>query len=190
MGGFIAPGAIIGGSATAPSIKLQSTPNSGLFETPEHGVGFALGLLEFLNYNNQFASFGNIPAVSNALTAIAGSPFTAGTAPRDAAMSPDGSHVFIANAGSNNLSVYARNTATGVLSPVAGSPFATDVNPIGAVVSPDGVHVLVCHGAGAATIAVFTRNAATGFLTAVAGSPFALLGQANGNIRFQNSIAG
>ena len=73
--------------------------------------------------------------------------------------------VYVANSGSDNVSVFDAATNT----PVAGSPFATGgTGPDGVAVNPDGTRVYVANGA-SNNVSVF--DAATN--TPVAGSPFA-----------------
>jgi 6-phosphogluconolactonase (cycloisomerase 2 family) len=67
------------------------------------------------------------------LTAVFGSPFTAGTHPQ--AMASDGTYLYVANAGSNNVFHYAIDTNTGALAP-AGLPFGAGKNPTSIVLVP------------------------------------------------------
>jgi 6-phosphogluconolactonase len=57
---------------------------------------------------------------TGALTAISGSPFSAGTAPIGLSITGTDKVEYVANMGSNNVSAYSLNTATGVLTAVAG----------------------------------------------------------------------
>jgi len=67
---------------------------------------------------------------SGALTALSGSPFTAGTCPSYVATDGSGSFLFVANRDSNNISVFSIDSS-GALKPVTGSPFDSPViNPI------------------------------------------------------------
>jgi 6-phosphogluconolactonase (cycloisomerase 2 family) len=73
------------------------------------------------------------------LTAVAGSPFpSGGTAPSSIAVGGsqfvgfgglNGPYVYVANAGSNNMSVFVADLGTGVLTPVDGSPFPVGTSP-------------------------------------------------------------
>ena len=71
---------------------------------------------------------------SGALTAISGSPFSAGTNPVYIASGSSGTLVFVANQGSNNISVFQVGGG-GALTAVGGSPFATVVGNPSAIVS-------------------------------------------------------
>ncbi len=81
-----------------------------------------------------------VDPVSGELTPVAGSPFPAdGTDPVSIAAGggefagfggPNGApFLYVANAGSNNMSVFSINLSTGALTPVSGSPFAVGKSP-------------------------------------------------------------
>jgi 6-phosphogluconolactonase (cycloisomerase 2 family) len=87
------------------------------------------------------------------------------------AVSPDGSHVYVASIGSSAVVVFARNASTGALTHVE-----TEIDGQGGVdgldwawsvtLSPDGGHVYVA-GWHESAIAVFSRNPSSGALTYV-----------------------
>jgi len=64
---------------------------------------------------------------SGALTALSGSPFTAGTCPSYLAPDSSGSFLFVANSGSNTISVFSIDSS-GALAQVSGSPFNSPIN--------------------------------------------------------------
>jgi DNA-binding beta-propeller fold protein YncE len=64
------------------------------------------------------------------LTPIAGSPFAAGSNPGTVAVEHTGNFAYVTNLGSNNVSVYAINAATGALTEIASSPFAAGNGPV------------------------------------------------------------
>ena len=77
-------------------------------------------------YSNNVSGY-TINATTGALTAIAGSPFPAGSAPRSVAVDPTGKFAYVANSGSlssddRNVSGYTINATTGALTAIAGSP--------------------------------------------------------------------
>jgi 6-phosphogluconolactonase len=118
-------------------------------------------------------------ASSGALTQIAGSPFVTGglgTAGGPSAMNRvrvAGTLLFVSNAGSNDISVFSINAATGSLSLVPGSPFPTGGSAGGGIslaVTPDNLF-LFAGNAASDDISAF-GIAANGALTPVAGSPF------------------
>jgi 6-phosphogluconolactonase (cycloisomerase 2 family) len=119
---------------------------------------------------------------SGALTPIAGSPFsTGGTGALVQLYGPlniatSNNFLFVANLGSNDVSVFSINPSTGALTLVPGSPFATGSSGptygISLGVTPDG-RFLVAGNSSSSVAAVFSI-AANGALTPISGSPFAL----------------
>jgi 6-phosphogluconolactonase (cycloisomerase 2 family) len=73
---------------------------------------------------------------------------------------------YVANAGSNDISAYAIDAATGALSKVAGSPFAAGINPKSVTVLRSGKFAYVANFT-SNNVSAFTINAATGTLTSV-----------------------
>jgi len=114
----------------------------------------------------------NINSSTGALTAVAGSPYSAGSYPYRATLAPSSQFLYAANDGSNNVSGFSINPATGALTPVPGSPFPVGQNPYAVGFSPSGRFAYVAN-AGADSISAFTVNLQTGALTPVPGSPFA-----------------
>jgi 6-phosphogluconolactonase len=80
--------------------------------------------------------------VSGALTAISGSPFSAGTDPQWIALTPGGEFAFVTNFGSSSISQYTVDTSTGALT--ANTPASVTVSssePTGAVASDSFLYV-------------------------------------------------
>src|SRR5215510_9623087 len=137
-------------------------------------------------YTNNDRTPNNVSAFSaaanGALSSVAGSPFaTGGNGAGGGSFAPNRitaaivkNFLFAGNSGSNNVSAFSINPATGVLTSVPGSPFATGGTAGGVGMSltttPDDKFLIVANGA-SMTISVFSI-AANGALTAVAGSPF------------------
>jgi hypothetical protein len=71
-----------------------------------------------------------------ALSAVPGSPFSAGTGPYGVVVTPDSRDLYVANAGSNNVSAFSIG-AEGALSAVSGSPFSAGTGPIEVALTPD-----------------------------------------------------
>jgi 6-phosphogluconolactonase len=79
--------------------------------------------------------------------------------------------VYVTNGGSNNVSAYAVDAASGALTAIAGSPFATGNLPVAIAVDPTGTYVFVANQTDS-TVSAFTVDRMSGALTAVSGSPF------------------
>lgn len=67
-----------------------------------------------------------------------GSPFATEKEPLALALEPTGHFVYVANAGSDNVSVYRIHRKTGALAPIPGSPFKTGKRPVDLQVHPEG----------------------------------------------------
>ncbi|MEO8195215.1 MAG: beta-propeller fold lactonase family protein [Thermoanaerobaculia bacterium] len=87
------------------------------------------------------------------------------------AVSPDGSHVYVASADDDALAVFARTADTGALTFVMRAKdgfgtvdLGTMTDPSAVVVTPDGAQILVA-GAQSDSIAVFARDTVTGAVT-------------------------
>jgi DNA-binding beta-propeller fold protein YncE len=84
-----------------------------------------------------------------------------------------GSNLFVANAGSNNVSAFSINTSSGVLTAVSGSPFAAGTAPVFVGPGNSGKTLFVANQ-GSNNISAFQVGSG-GALSAVSGSPFATL---------------
>jgi DNA-binding beta-propeller fold protein YncE len=84
---------------------------------------------------------------------------------------PKGKFVFVANEGSNNVSVFSIGSG-GALSQVQGSPFATGTSPVFLVTDHSG-SVLYVADHGSSDIAEFSI-AGDGALAAISGSPISV----------------
>ena len=142
-------------AAVCPSGQLLYVANGGTTEAPGNGV-----------------SGYQIDQTTGTLTAVRGSPFAGGNAPRGVIVDPSGNFVYVANSNDNTVSGYRINSATGALTQVPGSPFATGTGPFGVTVDPTGRFVYVANHH-SSNISAYSINAATGALTPITGSPFA-----------------
>jgi 6-phosphogluconolactonase len=79
--------------------------------------------------------------------------------------------MYVANRGSNNVSAYTVDAASGTLAALAGSPFAAGNLPVAIAVDPTGTYAYVANQTDA-TISAFTIDRTSGALKAVGGSPF------------------
>jgi len=114
--------------------------------------------------SNDISAFA-VNDTTGALTAVPGSPFAAGTDPQ--AMASDGSSLYVANAGSDNVYVYNIDVNTGTLA--KSSTFATGKNPTSIVLggSNSDFFYVANHG-GSNDISAFRYQD----LMPVSGSPF------------------
>jgi len=78
---------------------------------------------------------------------------------------------YVVNSGSNNVSVFRVDSATGVLSQVSGSPFSAGSFPESIAIDPSGRFAYVAN-VDSNDIYAYSINIKTGGLTQIAGSPF------------------
>lgn len=107
---------------------------------------------------------------SGSLTALTGSPWSAGTQPNGLAIDPGGDALWTANYGGGNLGGLSIDGAGG-LSPATGSPFSSVGKPNSLALSPRTPFIYVA-GADGGGVDGFRRGA-TGALTHLAGFPLA-----------------
>jgi YD repeat-containing protein len=116
----------------------------------------------------------DIASTTGALSAVAGSPFPAGTAPASAVVDPSGQFAYVANSKDFTISGYTINSTTGALTAIAGSPFSVGT-PSGAsdqvvalATEPTGRYLFALTGCAdgscAVGIAVFSINPLSGVL--------------------------
>lgn len=113
-----------------------------------------------------------IDPTTGALSAVPGSPYTAGVVADSITIDPSGRFAYVTNSGDNTISAYAINTTTGALTSIVGSPFAAGSTPIHITADPSGRFVYVANSSGN-TISAYSINPGTGALAPIAGSPFA-----------------
>jgi 6-phosphogluconolactonase len=119
-------------------------------------------------------------AADGALSPVPGSPFpTGGNGAGGGAVGPNRitvvkDFIYAANTGTNTVSAFGINPATGVLTPVPGSPFPTggiaDGIGMSLTATPDDKFLIAANGL-STNITVYSI-AADGALSQVAGSPF------------------
>ena len=105
---------------------------------------------------------------SGSFSSVSGSPFAAGVNPESVAVNPAGTFAFVANFGSDTISVYAI-TSTGALTPV-GTPVPTGVNPFGMMINTEGTFLYVANY-GSSSVSAYSISS-KGVLAPLAGSPF------------------
>ena len=99
-----------------------------------------------------------------------GADFTAGTYPYSVSVDPSGKFVYVTNDGSDNVSAYRINAATGALTAVTGSPFVAGLRPRALALDPTGKFAYVANNGG--SVSAYAVNSSTGALSPVTGSPF------------------
>ncbi|HSY96214.1 MAG TPA: beta-propeller fold lactonase family protein [Steroidobacteraceae bacterium] len=170
--------------ATTGAMQAVGTPTP-TGKSPNATVAvetFQSGVLAFM-YPRQYVVFvGNedsndvsafaVNSATGALTKVPGSPFAAGgTDPIAMAAYWHGGNynLYVANAGSHNLSAYSIDQGTGALAPLSPGPstIATRNNPTSVVVAPSASVVYVANHGGSNDISAFSTD-----LTEVSGSPF------------------
>ncbi len=122
----------------------------------------------FAASNNGSVGAYAIDAVSGRPTAVAGSPYAAGSGVGSAALHPSGAFLYAAMDGSDDVSAFAIDGSTGVLTPV-GSPVPVGEAPVACVVSPGGGYLYVLSRI-AESVYTFAIDQLSGALTPV-GSP-------------------
>ena len=93
-----------------------------------------------------------------------GSPFSAGKEPVALAVEPTGHHAYVANAGSNTISVYHLHHKTGVMAEIPGSPFKAGQRPVDLKVHPEGRWLYVANQ-NSSTLTIHRIEAGLGALT-------------------------
>src|SRR4029077_21072676 len=111
------------------------------------------------------------------------SPFAAGTDPQ--AMVFDGiESLYVANAGSDNVSVYAIDGNTGALTP--GPPVAVGTSPTSIISDPDGSQIYVANHGGSNDISEFGLGSPLTLISSVpaGGNPLSLALGAGGKFLY------
>lgn len=162
----------IGTDGTLTQLTPTTSPSKGspVFLTFDSSSSFLFAV-------NGGGSLGG-PSVSTfsvsgtgALTEVAGSPTTVGTAPVSAVFSQG--FLFVLNQTSGTISVFAFTSSTGQLTALKGSPFTVGSHPVSLTTAALGKFLIATTTGSSAsgTIAVFSI-ATDGTLTPVTGSPF------------------
>ena len=112
----------------------------------------------------------SVDAITGALTAITGSPFSAGVLPVAVAVDPTGSYAYVANQMDATISAFMINRTSGILSAVNGSPFATGSEPTSVAIDSTSSTLYVTNG-GANSVSAYAITPVSGVLTPITGSP-------------------
>ncbi|HTM39425.1 MAG TPA: beta-propeller fold lactonase family protein, partial [Terriglobales bacterium] len=108
---------------------------------------------------------------SGLLTAIPGSPYTAGVFPTSITVHPSGKFAYVANTGEGDISLFLINAATGALREIL-PRIPAGTNPTSLAVRADGNELFVANS-GSGTISVFSISSGNANVIAISGSPFA-----------------
>lgn len=177
-------------SATAQIAGFEVLPVGALIPVPNSPVSTAVfprtiaidpaGKFLYATISSSYAGPSNsvfaysINALDGSLTAIPGSPFSAGENPVSAAVDASGRFLFVANnansASGNSVSAFSIDYSTGALTAVPGSPFSTAPFPAPVATDPSGQFVYV--GTDSAGIMAFSMDQTTGSLTPIEGGPY------------------
>jgi 6-phosphogluconolactonase (cycloisomerase 2 family) len=129
-------------SSTGALTPLAGSPFAGGGPNPQDIAVSPDGKFVFVANNGDVdtATSGSVSAFSlnastGALTAVAGSPFTAGPNPKRLAVDPSGKYLYTTNEDSDNMSAFSINAGSGVLTAITGSPFATNIGSEGVTVT-------------------------------------------------------
>jgi 6-phosphogluconolactonase (cycloisomerase 2 family) len=135
-------------------------------------------LLSANNSSGSVAVFA-VDAGTGVLSAVAGSPFSTGTAitPTGVTLHRSRNFVYVsgtsATAANSTIAAFRMDATTGVLTPVTGSPFSTGGTlAAAAVIDPSGKYLYIANDA-SANIQGFAIDQATGALSVLPGSPVA-----------------
>jgi 6-phosphogluconolactonase len=113
---------------------------------------------------------------------IAMAPPTTGTTlqPTSVVVHPSGNFAYVANFGSNDVTKYMRNSATGAITPLGSlAPTPVGTAPVALAIDSKGQFLYVLNQGSAsasASISVFTIDPIRGLLSELPGSPFATTG--------------
>jgi 6-phosphogluconolactonase (cycloisomerase 2 family) len=151
----------VDGLAFASALAL-SPDGAHLYVTGSHD-----GAVAVFRRDTTTGALSFVEAQENGVAGVEGLAFA-----RAVAVSPDGSHVYVAGQQDNAVAVFRRNALTGWLTFVEVQRQGVRgvdgiAGPLALMVSPDGAHVYVAAGSQSA-VTVFSRNASTGGLTLVA----------------------
>lgn len=124
-----------------------------------------------LNSSSHNVSAYTIDAATGALSAVAGSPYAAGSNPSCITVDPSGKFAYVSNQASQDVFAYSINVATGALTRIGVSGAAAGI-AYAVAVDPSGKFAYVANG-NSDNVSAYTIDATTGALSEVAGSPFA-----------------
>jgi len=171
---------------TSPS-GLAITPNGGFLYVANAGAN-SNNISAYAICDNVVNSCVNPNTPNGALTAVTGSPFSAGLGPVAIAFDPGFSFAYVVDKGSNTISQYSYGPESGVLTPLSPGTISTGVTPVSiailsGVIPTDVGNTLFnttdyayVANLGAGTISIFSLTTSSGLLNVV-GQPVVIFGQ-------------
>lgn len=128
-----------GGNAGSISVLTIDSTSGGLTSASTATTGAAPkgdGAAALITVSGKFVYSANdgggvsgfVANATGALTAVAGSPFTAGTNPTALTVDITNKFLYVANSGSNDVDAYTIDSNNGILTPLAGSPYLDTAN--------------------------------------------------------------
>ena len=135
-------------------------------------LGFGAGTLSstMISGSGSSATVGLVQR--GALIALSPATIATGNGPRGIDISADGTSVYVANRSSNTISMYSRNTSTGVLTALSPATIAA-AGAMDVAISPDGTSVYVIGDGYPGVVSMYSRNPSTGALTALSPATIA-----------------
>lgn len=126
----------VGFSPTGVNVQAKSSvaPGTFVYVSAQNGLPSAsstLGVVDAFSIGS-----------SGALSVIAGSPYTAGTAPTAITSDPTGRFLYVTDSRQNQLIGYTMQS-TGTLNAMPTGPFKTDTFPMGITIDPRGQYIYV-----------------------------------------------
>ena len=148
--------------------------NAGINVTRENQTNISVVCSEFAYVTNaadDTLSAYMVDANDGALLPV-GTPIATGNSPYAIVGTQDKRHVFVGNEGSNDVSAFAVDTATGELTVVPGSPFVAGIDPQALALYAYDTYLYVA-SAGSDSVSAYTVNAGTGALAPLSPASYA-----------------
>jgi 6-phosphogluconolactonase (cycloisomerase 2 family) len=160
-------------TSAGPAQASRSGPRSVAVDPSGKFVYTANGGSSRTTTSNDVSAY-TLNAMTGALSAVAGSPFAAGSNPSSVTVDPTGRFAYVSNQASRDVRAYAIDTATGALASIGvGGITAGVAHEV--TVDPSGRFVYAANGE-SDSVSAYAIDTATGALSHVTGSPFPAVG--------------
>jgi 6-phosphogluconolactonase len=168
---------------TSPS-GLAISPNGGFLYVANTGSD---NVSAFAICDTIVISCSNVNSPDGTLTAVSGSPFSAGSGPIEIAFDPAFGFAYVVDKQSFDISQYSFGPSNGVLTPLSPPTISTGTTPVSIAIrsgttgtnigntTTNPVDYVYVANNGASTVSIFTLNTTTGLLN-ILGSPFVTFG--------------